>query len=151
MPRGDKRLRTPDGKLNAIYARLQFVRDQSELTQAATAAAIQNSSEWEPLREAVNRILRGDRLVTDIELCAIADSLGCNPIWLMFGYGDPWERPEGFNYKPYTDAGATFQGITIPPPATTEKIKGRRRGRPSAVPEPPSVSRSTNGTQPKAT
>lgn len=140
MPRGDKRLRTPDGKLNAIYARLQMARDRSELTQSETATAIQLQSDWGPLREAVNRILRGDRLVSDIELCAIADSLNCNPVWLMFGYGDPWQRPEGFDYVPYSNPTAIFNGISPPPPARApSKPSRRRRGRPSLSPVPPSA------------
>ena len=101
MPRGPKRLRTPDGKLSAIGERLQQLRVEKNLTQEELAARIGVIANWTPLRESLNQMLRGERIIGDLEVCVIADAIECNPVWLMFGYGDPWGRPDGFDYRPY--------------------------------------------------
>ena len=85
MPRGPERIRTADGKLNGIYARVREAREMAGLTQSQLAARIGTQSGWVPSREDINRVERGTRIVSDLECQVLASALGCDAAWLVFG------------------------------------------------------------------
>jgi len=42
-------------------------------------------SAWNPGNQEVLRIEHGTRIVTDLEVIALAEALECNPCWLLTG------------------------------------------------------------------
>jgi len=89
MPRGSPRLRTPDGKINAIGKRVRAAREHTGLTQDALCARLANQagSTWNPGWQDVSRIENGGRMVSDLELFALAAALNRHPAWLLTGEG----------------------------------------------------------------
>ena len=90
MARGAPRLRTPDGKVNQIAARVRERRIQLKLTQDALCArlALATGGEWNADRMEIYRIESGIRIVSDLEMLALAQALECQPAWLFLG-GEP--------------------------------------------------------------
>ena len=98
MPRGSPRLRTQDNKVNQIGVRVQLRRQQLRLTQDQLCArlAVQTEAVWSPAWQDVSRIENGARIVSDLELIALAQTLECSACWLLLGdTGDtvPPEKP----------------------------------------------------------
>lgn len=89
MPRGGARLRTHDAKLNQIAERVGARRHALHLTQDALGAQIAQvtNSAWNPAWQDISRIEHGTRIVTDVELLALAQALDCSPCWLLTGQG----------------------------------------------------------------
>jgi transcriptional regulator with XRE-family HTH domain len=87
MARGSPRLRTPDGKLNQISARVRERRTELRLTQDALCArvALNTDGAWNADRMEVYRIETGTRIVSDLEALALAKALECSPVWLLLG------------------------------------------------------------------
>jgi transcriptional regulator with XRE-family HTH domain len=85
MARGSPRLRTPDGKLNQIASRVRERRNSLRLTQDALCArlALNTDGAWNADRMEVYRIETGTRLVSDLEVLALAEALECSPVWLL--------------------------------------------------------------------
>src|SRR5579883_3281473 len=87
MARGSPRLRTPDGKLNQIAERVRVRRSHLAMTQDALCARLALTTEgvWNPDRMEIYRIESGIRIVSDLEVMALAQALECNPAWLFLG------------------------------------------------------------------
>lgn len=87
MPRGGPRLRTSDRKLNQIGARVQERRRELQLEQDALCAriALATEGEWNPAWQDLSRIENGARMVSDLEVLALALALNCDAGWLLTG------------------------------------------------------------------
>ena len=79
---GCPRLRTQDNKKNQIGQRLRDCRDQMQLTQDALCARIAQvtNGQWIPDRREIYRIEYGRRLVSDLEILALAHSPATTPL-----------------------------------------------------------------------
>jgi transcriptional regulator with XRE-family HTH domain len=87
MPTGDARLRTADGRLNQIAARVKERRRTLSMTQEGLCArlAYVTGGQWNADRQEIVRIESGGRIVSDVELLALAGALACQPCWLLLG------------------------------------------------------------------
>lgn len=87
MPRGGPRLRTRDRKLNQVGPRVRERRHILKLEQDAVCARIARATEgeWNPAWQDLSRIENGARLVSDLEVLALADALECGACWLLTG------------------------------------------------------------------
>ena len=87
MPRGDPRLRTSDGKMNAIGVRVADRRSTLQMTQDVLCArtADLTGGAWAPAWQDISRIENGARIVTDTEVLALSSALQCSPCWLLTG------------------------------------------------------------------
>ena len=87
MPRGSPRLRTDDDKMNQIGARVKERRRALGLTQDALCGrlALATNGRWNPDRRDVVRIEIGTRIVSDVEMLALAEALDCDACWLLVG------------------------------------------------------------------
>ena len=87
MPRGGPRLRTKDGKLNQIGLRVRERRQVLNLEQDSLCAriALATDGEWNPAWQDVSRIENGARIVSDLEVLALARAMDCDPCWLLSG------------------------------------------------------------------
>ncbi|BDI31507.1 hypothetical protein CCAX7_35580 [Capsulimonas corticalis] len=87
MPRGGPRLRTQDGKLNQVGLRIHERRTVLAMTQDEFCARIASATEaqWVPAWQDISRIENGSRLVSDLEILALAKALECRPGWLLTG------------------------------------------------------------------
>ena len=87
MPRGGLRLRTADGKMNNVGPRVRDRRHVLSLEQDGLCARIAHETNggWNPAWQDVSRIENGARMVTDLEVVALAKALGCSPCWLLTG------------------------------------------------------------------
>lgn len=85
MPRGNPRLRTDDGHQNLIGPRVQTRRKELKLTQEALCArlALQTNGQWNPSPGDIYRIQTQSRIVSDLELVALAKVLDCDILWLL--------------------------------------------------------------------
>ena len=90
MPRGGPRLRTKDRKLNQVGVRVQERRQSLKLEQDELCARIATATdgEWNPGWQDISRIENGARLVTDLEVVALASVLDCGAGWLLIGAGE---------------------------------------------------------------
>lgn len=90
MPRGCPRLRTQDNKKNQIGQRVRDRRDQMNVTQDALCARIAQvtNGQWIPDRREIYRIEDGRRIVSDLEILALAQVLECSASWLLIGDND---------------------------------------------------------------
>lgn len=87
MPRGAPRLRTDKGKLNQLAGRVIARRRELRLGQDDLCGRIAQltSGMWNPTWRDIQRIERGLRIVSDIELLILARALDCTPCWLLTG------------------------------------------------------------------
>lgn len=87
MPRGGQRLRTEEGKINQIGSRVQSRRLELKLKQDEVCAklAAQTRGFWNPAWQDISRIENGARIVTDLEVLALAEALDCQASWLLQG------------------------------------------------------------------
>jgi transcriptional regulator with XRE-family HTH domain len=87
MPRGGPRLRTAEQKKNQIGQRVRERRNILNLTQDALCARLSQVSngEWIPDRREIFRIEDGQRIVSDLEILALANALECSSCWLLTG------------------------------------------------------------------
>ncbi len=87
MPRGAPRLRTSDGRINQIGERVRQERDARKLKQDELCARIARETygEWNPAWQDLSRIENGTRMVSDLEVLALAQALTCSPNWLLTG------------------------------------------------------------------
>ena len=87
MARGAPRLRTADGKVNQLASRVRERRTHLKLTQDALCArlALATAGGWNPDRMEIYRIESGTRIVSDLEIIALAEALECQPMWLFLG------------------------------------------------------------------
>ena len=87
MPRGFPRLRTEDQKVNQVGSRVRERRVNLKLTQDNLCARIAEITDggWIPDRREIYRIEDGRRIVSDLEILALAQVLGCSACWLLIG------------------------------------------------------------------
>ena len=87
MPRGGPRLRTQDRKLNQVGPRARERRLALRLEQDGVCArvAMATDGEWNPAWQDLSRIENGARMVSDLEVLALARALDCDPCWLFSG------------------------------------------------------------------
>jgi transcriptional regulator with XRE-family HTH domain len=85
MPLGGPRLRTTENRSNQSGLRIREKRQELKLGQDALCGriALVTSGNWIPDRLEVMRIEQGTRLVSDLELLALAASLECSPLYLL--------------------------------------------------------------------
>lgn len=88
MPRGSPRLRSAD-KLNGVGERAKARRTDLSMTQDAVCARLSQitDGQWIPDWRDIYRIESGTRIVSDLELLAVAAALECDPCWLLIGDG----------------------------------------------------------------
>lgn len=87
MPRGTPRLRNAEGKINQIGVRVRERRQELSLKQDELCARIATltGGEWNPAWQDLSRIENGARLVSDLEILALARALERSPCWLLTG------------------------------------------------------------------
>lgn len=96
MPKGEIRLRTQEGHLNQVADRMRSRRRVQKLTQEQLCGRLADATEglWIPARMDIVRIENGARIVSDLEIFALAKALGCTPCWLLAGVND-LQPPQG--------------------------------------------------------
>lgn len=87
MPRGTPRLRTSDNKINQIGARVKQRREELKVKQDELCARLADltKGEWSPGWQDISRIEHGVRIVSDLEILALAEVLECGACWLLAG------------------------------------------------------------------
>ena len=87
MASGAPRLRTAEGKINQVAERVKERRKELKLTQDALCARLASNTEggWNADRMEIYRIEKGTRIVSDLEMLALAQALECMPDWLFLG------------------------------------------------------------------
>jgi len=87
MPRGFPRLRTANGALNRVGARVIERRAALDIGQDELCArlAAATGGAWVADRRDIYRIERARRTVTDLEVLALSLALECEPHWLLMG------------------------------------------------------------------
>lgn len=102
MPRGGPRLRTEDKKLNQVGPRVRERRQALGLEQDGVCAriALATNGEWNPAWQDISRLENGVRIVSDLEIFALARALSCDPCWLLSGDGAAspvvFQKPNAF-------------------------------------------------------
>ena len=89
MPRGDVRLRAANGHLNQVATRIKERRRTLTMTQEELCArlAFVTEGQWNADRQEIVRIESGGRIVSDVELIALAGALSCRACWLLLAEG----------------------------------------------------------------
>ena len=87
MPRGAPKLRAEDGKKNQVGVRVRQRRAELELTQDALNGRLAHltHSNWNPSMQEILHIENGTRIVSDVEVVALARALECEACWLLLG------------------------------------------------------------------
>ena len=87
MPRGLPRLRTASGAMNQVGPRVQERRSALAIQQDELCARIARQTEglWNPGWQDISRIENGSRMVSDIEVEVLAQTLECSACWLLTG------------------------------------------------------------------
>ncbi len=91
MPKGDLRLRAENGEMNQVADRVRQRRRALKMTQERLCGRLADVTDgaWIADRQEVFRIEAGGRIVSDVELLALAKALECSPCWLLTGAGTP--------------------------------------------------------------
>ena len=97
MPRGSPRLRTSEDKKNQVGDRVRQRCTELKLTQDALCGRLadETGGAWVADRRDIYRIENGNRIVSDLEVIALALALKCEVCWLMQGDGS-----EAVNFLP---------------------------------------------------
>lgn len=87
MPRGGPRLRTKDRKLNQVGPRVREQRLLLRLEQDDLCARLASvtDGDWNPAWQDISRVENGARMVSDLEVLALARALECDACWLLTG------------------------------------------------------------------
>jgi transcriptional regulator with XRE-family HTH domain len=95
MPRGNPRLRTANGDQNLVGPRVRIRRKELKLTQETLCArlALLTEGRWNPSPGDIYRIQTQTRIVSDLELVALATVLDCDLLWLLGNAADPGSSP----------------------------------------------------------
>jgi transcriptional regulator with XRE-family HTH domain len=85
MPRGGPRLRNADRRMNVAGIRVKECRLKQGWSQDVLCAriALATEGEWNPEWRDIVRLETGIRTITDLELLALAQALGCKTTWLL--------------------------------------------------------------------
>ena len=97
MPRGSPRLRTSEDKKNQVGDRVRQRCNELKLTQDALCGRLadETGGAWVADRRDIYRIQSGSRIVSDLEVFALAMALECEVCWLMQG-----NNPEPIRFLP---------------------------------------------------
>ena len=97
MPQGGPRLRATDERKNQVGVRVQERRVALGITRDALTGrlAYVTDGRWSPALQEVLRIENGRRLVSDVEVIALAQALGCGACWLLLGDAAETEKRTG--------------------------------------------------------
>lgn len=89
MPQRGPRLQTIDAKYNAVGLRVRQQRERLGITRNDLCGRIADVTDgrWIPDFWEVGKIERQSRMVTDVELLALAQALSIEPCWLLVGNG----------------------------------------------------------------
>lgn len=89
MPRGSPRLRTVEDRKNQVGDRVRQRCAELKLTQDALCGRLadETGGAWIADRRDIYRIQNGNRIVSDLEVFALALALECEVCWLMQGDG----------------------------------------------------------------
>lgn len=73
--------------MNLVGVRVRSSRAKLRLTQDALCARLAEvtNGEWIADRREIFRIEDGARIVSDVEILALAQALDCSPCWLLLG------------------------------------------------------------------
>ncbi len=87
MPRGAPKLRAEDGRKNQVGERVRQRRLELELTQDALNGRLAHltNGRWNPSMQEILHIENGTRIVSDVEVVALARALECEACWLLTG------------------------------------------------------------------
>jgi hypothetical protein len=87
MPKGDLRLRAANGEMNQIADRMRQRRRALKISQTRLCGRLADVTEgqWSADRQEIVRIELGGRIVSDVEILALAKALECSPCWLLTG------------------------------------------------------------------
>jgi transcriptional regulator with XRE-family HTH domain len=87
MPKGDLRLRAENGELNQVADLVRQRRRALKMTQERLCGRLADVTDgrWIADRQEIFRIEAGGRIVSDVELIALAKALECSPCWLLTG------------------------------------------------------------------
>ncbi len=91
MPRGNPRLRTKDRKQNLVGSRVRSRRKELKLTQDLLCGRLADLTQgrWNPSPGDIYRIQTRTRIVSDLEILALALALECDVLWLLGLTRDP--------------------------------------------------------------
>lgn len=94
MPRGAPKLRAEDGRKNQVGERVRQRRMELELTQDALNGRLahQSGGRWNPSMQEILHIENGTRIVSDVEIIALAHALDCSACWLLLGQNAEEEK-----------------------------------------------------------
>lgn len=86
MARGAPRLRSGE-RMNLAGERVRQRRDELKLTRADLAGRLADNTDavWNPAFPEIRRIETGQRIISDLELLALGQTLNCKPEWLLTG------------------------------------------------------------------
>lgn len=87
MPLGPARVRLSNGRMNLVGGHVKELRKNLRLTQDQLCARIADHTggKWGPTWRDIYRIEAGTRIVSDIELIALAAALETTIIFLLLG------------------------------------------------------------------
>lgn len=89
MALGPPRIRLRDGKMNFVGARVTEARLKAKpkITQDQMCARIADITRgrWTPIRQDIYKIEQGTRLISDLEMLALAAAVECEASWLLYG------------------------------------------------------------------
>ena len=87
MARAPKRIRITEGRMNIVGERVKERRVELQIKQDELCGRLADVTlgKWAPSRLDVYRIEHGARLVSDLELIAMAAVLSCSTAWLLHG------------------------------------------------------------------
>jgi transcriptional regulator with XRE-family HTH domain len=87
MALGPQRIRIMDGRMNVVGLRVKDRRIALEIKQDELCGRLASITygKWAPSRLDIYRVEHGDRLVSDLEIIALAAALDCSTGWLLHG------------------------------------------------------------------
>ena len=80
-------MRTDEGHLNQIADRMRIRRRALKVTQEQLCGRLADvtGGRWIAARKEIVHLEAGTRIVSDLELLALANALECRPSWLLTG------------------------------------------------------------------
>ncbi len=83
-------MRTESGQLNQVADRMRARRRLLKMTQERLCGRLSDVTQgrWIAARKEIVHLEAGTRIVSDLEILALADALECSPSWLLTGQED---------------------------------------------------------------
>jgi transcriptional regulator with XRE-family HTH domain len=87
MPAPASRLKTANNLYNQLGERVKECRKAVSITQEdlCTRLTTLTGGVWTPEFREISRLERGERMVTDLEILALAEAIDCSPCYLLTG------------------------------------------------------------------